>query len=69
MLEKAISLIRMTESLKFALEKGWYDRALLLANGIQKIAELLETEIGNTQLIIQSVRMSQELLTLYETSI
>lgn len=68
MLEKAISLIRMTESLKFALEKGWYDRALLLANGIQKIAELLEAEIGNTQLIIQSVRMSQELLILYETS-
>ncbi len=56
----------MSESLKFALEKGWYDRAMLLANGIKKITEMLEMEIGNTHLILQSLKISEELITLYE---
>ncbi|MEM3526639.1 MAG: hypothetical protein QXV37_04415 [Candidatus Jordarchaeaceae archaeon] len=46
---KATSIVRMAESLKIALEKGWQNRALLLADGIRKIAEILETEIENIQ--------------------
>ncbi len=66
MLNKAISLVNMSESLKFALEKGWYDRALLLANGIKKITEMLEIEIESTQLVMQSLKISEEIITLYE---
>jgi hypothetical protein len=58
----------MAESLKFALEKGWYDRAILLANGIKKITEILETEIESTQIILQPSEISK-LLTLYELQI
>lgn len=65
-LSKAASLVSMSESLKFALEKGWYDRAILLANGIKKITVMLEKEIGNTELILQSLKISEELITLYE---
>jgi len=66
MIAKAISLINMSESLKFALEKGWYDRALLLADGIKKITEILEREIESTQSIVESLKISEELLALYE---
>jgi len=56
----------MAESLKFALEKGWYDRAILLANGIKKITETLETEIENTQPVLNSFKILKD-LTIYET--
>ncbi|MGQ9721662.1 MAG: hypothetical protein ACUVXA_10115 [Candidatus Jordarchaeum sp.] len=66
MLNKANSLVNMTESLKFALEKGWYDRAILLANGIIKITEILEMEIENTHFTLQAMKISEELSALYE---
>ncbi|WXG39937.1 MAG: hypothetical protein WED07_03795 [Candidatus Freyarchaeum deiterrae] len=59
----------MAESLKFALEKEWYDRAILLAEGLKKITEMLETEIEDTQIITRSLKISEELQTLYELQI
>lgn len=67
MLDKASSLVSMTESLKFALEKGWYDRAVLLAHGIKKITEILETEIENIQNVPNSLKTHRDLV--YEAQI
>lgn len=69
LLSEANSIVSMAESLKFALEKEWYDRAILLAEGLKKITEMLETEIEDTQIITRSLKISEELQTLYELQI
>jgi len=39
---------------------------LLLADGIKKITEILEREIESTQSIVESLKISEELLALHE---